>query len=140
MTPTPASRIARLFDQDNDPDTAMMFRRLATERQQFADRLTELIDGHSRSEVKVRRTLRSRLFRLRLRIAELVPGGYGAEDDRRVVLRIAKRGSKLIRNAYADAQSRLLSCAAHGEVSSQAQAVETANFSIHTAAARAERR
>ncbi len=127
-----ALRFAQMFEDDNDPETAAMFRDLATMSSDFAHRLFELrLDKQPSSGGRSHRTFRGQLFRWRLQIAEHVPVGYGAQDDRRFLLNLAVRGSDLFVQAYAEAEERVLASAVREEIDRQAAAIRAATHSIH---------
>ncbi len=133
-----AARIAELLSLDNDPDAAEVFHNISTERTDFARRLSLMLtkSGHQ-DATDAKSTFRGRLFRWRLQIAKHLPVGYHDVDDRRFLLHLARRGSDLVTNAYADAESRPLGPRARQEVHRQAEAVRAANRNVHRLAANA---
>lgn len=128
-------RLAHLLNQDNDSDTARVFHAVSVEREEVGDLIVALLEDHGAEAVKARRPVRSRLFRLRLWIAERIPVGYGAEDDRRFLLRLATRGFDLTAEAYAEVQALRLSPQVREEVHRQAQHLESARRRIHQVSA-----
>jgi hypothetical protein len=133
-----ATTIAELLTLDNDPDTAEVFRDISTERTDFARRLSLMLTkrGHQ-DAIDAKGTFRGRLFRWRLQIARHLPVGYHDVDDRRFLLHLARQGSDLVTNAYADAESRPLGPHARQEVHRQAEAIRATNRHIHRLAANA---
>ena len=134
-----ALRFAQMFDDDNDPVTAEMFRNLATMSSDFAHRLFGLLVDRQRSGTgKARRTFRGQLLRWRLQIAEHVPVGYGTGDDRRFLLHLAERGSDLLEHSYAEAKERVLAAPVREEIESQSAEIKAAARRIRELAGRAD--
>lgn len=133
-----ATRIAELLSLDNDPDAAEVFHNISTERTDFARRLSLILtNSGDKDATDAKSTFRGRLFRWRLQLAKRLPVGYHDADDRRFLLHLARRGSDLVTNAYADAESRPLGPRARQEVHRQAEAVRAANHHVHKLAANA---
>ncbi len=134
-----ALRFAQMFHDDGDQATADMFRDLASMSSDFAHRLFNLqVDRQRTGSSKSYMTFRGRLFRWRLQIAEHVPVGYGTQDDRRFLLQLARRGSDLLEQSYAEAKERDLATPVREEIERQAAAIGAATRRIHELAAGAD--
>jgi hypothetical protein len=133
-----ATRLAELLALDSDARAADVFCEISAERADFARRLAGLLAEHGKEgAIGGHGTFRGMLFRWRLQIAKHIPIGYRQADDRRFLLRLARRGSDLVTSTYAAAEGGQLGPACRREVHRQAEAVRTANHVVHQLAANA---
>ncbi len=131
-----ATQLAELLSLDGDPEAADVFCDISAERRDYAQRLALLLaDRGPENTINGRGTFRGILFRWRLQIAKHIPVGYRDADDRRFLLRLARRGSDLVTSAYTDAEAKPLGPACRTEVHRQAKAVRAANHRVHQLAA-----
>jgi uncharacterized protein (TIGR02284 family) len=131
-----AHRLAELLKLDADIEGAKIFRDISAERRDFARRLAVmLVDRGQEGPIDAHGTFRGVLFRWRLQLAKHLPMGYRDTDDRRFLLRLARRGSDLVATAYAHAERRPLGPTCRQEVQRQAKAVRATNHMVHQLAA-----
>jgi len=131
-----ATRVAELLSLDADAEGADVFRDISVERRDFARRLGLMLADRGRENpIDTHGTFRGNFFRWRLQIAKHLPIGYHNTDDRRFLLRLARRGSDRVNAAYVDAEMKPLGTRCRTEVQRQAKAVRATNHTVHQLAA-----